>query len=123
VFDHIISLLFLGKVLMTAIGGHLTPNFFVIKVRVELKTGNPVQGDVMSEETTKLSFVDFLKKHQVSVSVVGTTVVLATAFGSCSLSPSFGPVVEEVVEEVAEEEAPAVEEAPVEEEPEEAAAE
>ena len=69
----------------------------------------------MSDETTKLSFTDFLTKHRVSLSVVGTTVVLATAFGSCSLSPSFGPVVEEevvveeVVEEAAAEAAPAAE--------------
>ena len=68
----------------------------------------------------KASFSDFLKKHKVSVSVAGTTLVLATAYGSCSLTPSLSPVDEEAaVEEVVEEEA----EAPAEEAEEETPAE
>lgn len=67
----------------------------------------------MSDETKKASFSDFLKKHKVSVSVAGTTLVLATAYGSCTFAPSFSTVEEEeVVEEVVEEEVEAPTEAP-----------
>jgi hypothetical protein len=55
---------------------------------------------------------DFLKKHKITLGVVGTTLVLGTAYGSCQMTPS-RPV----------EDVPAQEEAPVEEEATEAPAE
>ena len=52
---------------------------------------------------------DFLKKHKITLGVVGTTLVLATAYGSCQFSPSLPE--EEPTEQTAQEEAPAEEEA------------
>lgn len=50
------------------------------------------------------AFTDFLAKHKISIGVVGTTVVLATAYGSCQFTP-------ELPEAPAEEEAAPVEDA------------
>ena len=35
-----------------------------------------------------MSASDFIKKHKISVGLVGTTVVLTTAYGSCHATPS-----------------------------------
>ena len=50
------------------------------------------------------AFTDFLAKHKISIGVAGTTVVLATAYGSCQFTPALpeAPVEEEAVEEVEE---------------------
>ena len=53
---------------------------------------------------------DFLKKHKITLGVVGTTLVLGTAYGSCHFAPSL-PAEEEPTEQPAQEEAPAEEEA------------
>ena len=47
------------------------------------------------------AFTDFLAKHKISVGVVGTTVVLATAYGSCQFTPELpeAPVEEEAAED------------------------
>ena len=60
-----------------------------------------------------MSIADFIAKHKITIGFVGTTVVLATAYGTCQISPV---IVEEapapaVVEEEAVEETP--EEAPI----------
>lgn len=52
---------------------------------------------------------DFLKKHKITFGVVGTTLVMATAYGSCQFSPSL-PAEEVPAEQPAQEEAPAEEE-------------
>lgn len=46
------------------------------------------------------AFTDFLAKHKISIGVVGTTVVLATAYGSCEFTPEIpeAPVEEEAAE-------------------------
>lgn len=54
------------------------------------------------------AFTDFLAKHKISIGVVGTTVVLATAYGSCQFTPELP---EAPVEEEAAEDAPPVEDA------------
>tara|TARA_R100001082_G_scaffold26357_4_gene13107 strand:+ start:812 stop:1036 length:225 start_codon:yes stop_codon:yes gene_type:complete len=64
-----------------------------------------------------------LKKHGVTVSLAGASLVIGTAYGSCVLSPDApsAPEVAEVAEEPKPEEAPteeAPEEAPSEEAPE-----
>ena len=59
---------------------------------------------------------DFLKKHKITLGVVGTTLVLGTAYGSCHFAPSL-PAEEEPTEQPAQEEAPVEEEAAAEEEP------
>lgn len=51
---------------------------------------------------------DFLKKHKITFGVVGTTLVMATAYGSCQFSPSL-PAEEVPAEQPAQEEAPAEE--------------
>lgn len=50
------------------------------------------------------AITDFLAKHKISISVVGTTIVLATAYGSCQLTPELpeAPVEEEAAEEAEE---------------------
>jgi len=57
-----------------------------------------------------MSVTDFLQKHKVSIGLAGTTVVLATAYGSCQFEPNLG------LEEAPQGEAPQ-EEPPAEEEP------
>lgn len=52
---------------------------------------------------------DFLKKHKITFGVVGTTLVMATAYGSCQFSPSL-PAEEVPAEQPAQEEVPAEEE-------------
>ena len=47
------------------------------------------------------AITDFLAKHKVTIGVVGTTVVVATAYGSCEFTPEL-PVEEAAVEEVTE---------------------
>lgn len=56
-----------------------------------------------------MSVSEFLKEHKITVGLVGTTIVLATAYGSCEFTPA-------VPAEKPAEEAPAVEEEPAEEE-------
>ena len=59
------------------------------------------------EDNQMSAFTDFLAKHKISIGVVGTTVVLATAYGSCQFTP-------ELPEVPVEEEAPEVDEEPAE---------
>lgn len=65
-----------------------------------------------------MSVSDFLKKHKITVGVVGTTIVLGTTYGSCQFTPAV-PEEEAPVEEAAEEPAEQApeEEAPAEEAP------
>ena len=53
---------------------------------------------------------DFLKKHKIALGVVGTTLVIGTAYGSCQMTPSL-PTEDAPAEQTAQEEAPAEEEA------------
>lgn len=51
-----------------------------------------------------MSVSDFLKKHKIKVGLVGATVVVATAFGTCEFTPA--PVAEPEVTEPAPEDEP-----------------
>jgi hypothetical protein len=51
---------------------------------------------------------EFIATHKITVALVGGSLVLGSAYGSCILAPGAPVAVEEAVEEAVEAEAPAV---------------
>ena len=55
-----------------------------------------------------MSVTDFLKKYKIQIGLVGSTVVIATAYGSCEITPEMPATeVSEHTPEPAQEEKPA----------------
>ena len=99
---------------MTAMWGYLTHGNFQFILH------GPQKGERIPRKTLEdnqmSAFTDFLAKHKISIGVVGTTVVLATAYGSCQFTPELpeAPVGEEAGEEAAEDAPPVEDAAPTE---------